>query len=52
MNYKRKRPKKQRAGCLFCKPHKGNGQKRKSQHVSVLRRTGPQREIELAALET
>lgn len=25
-HHKRKRPKKQRAGCLFCKPHKGNGQ--------------------------
>jgi len=25
MNHKRKRPKKQRAGCLYCKPHKGNG---------------------------
>lgn len=24
-HHKRKRPKKQRAGCLFCKPHKGNG---------------------------
>lgn len=22
MNHKRKRPKHQRAGCLFCKPHK------------------------------
>jgi hypothetical protein len=27
MHHKRKRPKKQRAGCLFCKPHKGNGMK-------------------------
>ena len=29
MNHKRKRPKHQRAGCLFCKPHKderGKGQ--------------------------
>ena len=26
MNHKRRRPKKQRAGCLICKPHKGNGQ--------------------------
>lgn len=26
-NHKRGRPKQQRAGCLFCKPHKGNGTK-------------------------
>ena len=26
MNHKRKRPKNRRAGCLLCKPHKGNGQ--------------------------
>jgi len=25
MNHKRKRPKNRRAGCLMCKPHKGNG---------------------------
>ena len=25
MNHKRGRPKKARAGCLFCKPHKGSG---------------------------
>lgn len=25
MNFKRRRAKKQRAGCLFCKPHKRNG---------------------------
>lgn len=25
MNHKRRRPKKQRAGCLYCKPHKRNG---------------------------
>lgn len=25
MNHKRKRPKNRRAGCLYCKPHKGNG---------------------------
>ena len=24
-NHKRKRPKNRRAGCLLCKPHKGNG---------------------------
>lgn len=24
-NHKRRRPKKRRAGCLFCKPHKSNG---------------------------
>jgi radical SAM superfamily enzyme len=26
-HHKRRRPKKRRAGCLFCKPHKGNGTK-------------------------
>jgi hypothetical protein len=25
MNFKRKRRKNARAGCLMCKPHKGNG---------------------------
>ena len=25
MHHKRKRPKNARAGCLMCKPHKGNG---------------------------
>ena len=25
MNHKRKRPKKRRAGCLYCKPHTCNG---------------------------
>ncbi len=25
MNFKRKRPKNRRAGCLMCKPHKMNG---------------------------
>lgn len=25
MHFKRKRPKNGRAGCLLCKPHKGNG---------------------------
>jgi hypothetical protein len=25
MHHKRKRPKHQRAGCLYCKPHKCNG---------------------------
>jgi hypothetical protein len=25
MNFKRKRPKSSRAGCLLCKPHKRNG---------------------------
>jgi hypothetical protein len=24
-NHKRKKPKHQRAGCLYCKPHKDNG---------------------------
>lgn len=29
MNHKRGRPKNRRAGCLLCKPHKGNGMHRK-----------------------
>lgn len=28
-NHKRRRPKNRRAGCLMCKPHKGNGIKGK-----------------------
>ncbi len=28
MNHKRRRPKNRRAGCLSCKPHKGNGTKK------------------------
>lgn len=28
MHHKRHRPKNRRAGCLMCKPHKGNGQNR------------------------
>jgi hypothetical protein len=27
VNFKRKRPKNSRAGCLMCKPHKANGMK-------------------------
>lgn len=30
MHHKRHRPKKQRAGCLMCKPHKGNGSDRRT----------------------
>jgi hypothetical protein len=30
MNHKRRRPKNRRAGCLLCKPHKGNGQDRRT----------------------
>lgn len=35
-HHKRKRPKHQRNGCLFCKPHKDNGAKNKL-HPSVAR---------------
>jgi hypothetical protein len=38
MNHKRKRPKKQRAGCLFCKPHKRNGVGEKEKTKPSLRR--------------
>lgn len=30
MNYKRRRSKNQRAGCLLCKPHKANGADRRT----------------------
>jgi len=33
VNHKRGRAKKQRAGCLFCKPHKGNGVGRAAETV-------------------
>jgi len=32
MNHKRRRAKNRRAGCLLCKPHKGNGMKGRRQH--------------------
>jgi hypothetical protein len=37
MNHKRGRAKKQRAGCLFCKPHKANGAGRQALTVQDLR---------------
>jgi hypothetical protein len=37
MNFKRKRPKNRRAGCLLCKPHKMNGAKNKIKHTSKKR---------------
>jgi hypothetical protein len=36
MHHKRRRPKNRRAGCLFCKPHKANGQDRRT--VQEMRR--------------
>lgn len=38
MNHKRRRPKKQRAGCLFCKPHKGNGAPHKERDPASAKR--------------
>lgn len=38
MHHKRRRPKKQRAGCLFCKPHKGNGASAKNRDPAAVRR--------------
>lgn len=35
MHHKRKRPKKQRAGCLLCKPHKGNGSSKKRHNQTL-----------------
>lgn len=38
MNHKRRRAKKQRAGCLFCKPYKRNGVGEKEKTKPSLRR--------------
>lgn len=39
MNYKRKRPKNARAGCLMCKRHKANGVSEQDKvHGSALRK--------------
>lgn len=43
-NHKRKRPKNQRAGCLFCKPWKGNGCKRIEPRRQVRRAAVSERE--------
>ena len=40
-HHKRKRPKNRRAGCLMCKPHKGNNAKNKEK-PSVKRRLQPE----------
>lgn len=42
MNHKRKRPKNRRAGCLFCKPHKSNGQKGRAAQQTVQQRRAPE----------
>jgi hypothetical protein len=47
VNFKRRRSKNQRAGCLLCKPHKANGAKkkdppavrRKDEEITVMTRT-------------
>lgn len=52
MNHKRRRPKNRRAGCLLCKPHKGNGMKGRaeSQPLQVVRSSIAARE-QLAEVE-
>lgn len=40
MSFKRERPKNRRAGCLMCKPWKGNGMQRKRWNVSYQERKG------------
>ena len=40
MNHKRRRPKNSRAGCLMCKPHKGNGMHREKTSVTRVLQTG------------
>lgn len=37
-HHKRGRPKNRRAGCLLCKPHKGNGMKGRTAHQTVQER--------------
>lgn len=44
-NHKRKRAKKQRAGCLMCKPHKMNGQKKLDRNREQLRLRVEDREL-------
>jgi hypothetical protein len=40
-NFKRKRPKNRRSGCLMCKRHKANGAKDKDRHsVTKQKMTG------------
>lgn len=46
MNHKRKKPKNSRAGCLLCKPHKGNGMKGMTCHQTMQERK--QRDAEQA----
>lgn len=38
VNHKRGRPKNRRAGCLMCKPWKGNGMERKADYRTVSER--------------
>lgn len=38
VSFKRGRPKNRRAGCLLCKPWKGNGMHRKSDHLPISER--------------
>jgi len=37
MNHKRGKPKNARAGCLMCKPHKGNGMKTDKHSIKKLK---------------
>jgi hypothetical protein len=37
MHHKRKRSKNRRAGCLLCKPHKGNGMQHRNLRAKQLR---------------
>lgn len=43
-NFKRKKPKNSRSGCLMCKPHKMNGAKDKDRHSVIVARDTPQDE--------
>lgn len=48
MHHKRGRPKNRRAGCLMCKPHKGNGQKRRLEEKPIKTGGGRMRKISAA----
>ena len=48
MHHKRKRPKDRRAGCLMCKPHKANGNRRRLEHQTMQERKAQIADLEFA----
>jgi hypothetical protein len=51
MHHKRKRSKKQRAGCLLCKPHKMNGVRNSKNDQNMRARDKKQLDRDLQKLE-